>query len=521
MAMVGTTAESTAEALARWVDLARAGADARLDPTDRTRLGQFSTPMATAKLMASMFAATAAHERLLDAGAGVGTLTAAWISELCARPIPPRRVSVVSVELDRGLLPYLEDTLHACRSACERAGIDFEAQILDQDFIEVGAEALRGGMFASPLQPFTSAILNPPYRKINAKSHHRRLLGSIGVETSNLYTAFVSIAVRLLAPGGEIVAITPRSFCNGPYFRQFRRTLLQEASLRRIHLFQSRDTAFRDHGVLQENIILRAVRGAGVTDKVVISSSTGPHDRAIAAREVPIEQVVRPDDADAFIRIVPDESGDQTASRMAVFRATLSDLTLGVSTGRVVDFRAERFLRAYPAADTAPLIYPGHCRDGFVQWPKLEGRKPNALVVCPETTGLLVRAGTYVLVRRFSAAEERRRVVAVVHDPDRVPGEWTGFENHLNYYHRAGEGLPRDLAMGLSIFLNSTLVDHYFRQFNGHTQVNATDLRSLRYPTEDQLITLGSRAGETYPTQAEIDHIVETELPNRASAGHS
>lgn len=517
MAITQTAGEFTAEALARWVDLARTGADARLDPTERARLGQFSTPMATAKLMASMFAGTTGDERLLDAGAGVGTLTAAWITEICARPDPPRRVSVVTIELDRGLRPYLEDTLRACRWMCEKTGIDFEGQILTEDFIEFGAAALRGGMFASPFQPFTSAILNPPYRKITAKSHHRRLLGTVGLETSNLYTAFLSIVVRLLAPGGEVVAITPRSFCNGPYFRHFRQTLLQEASLRRIHLFQSRDTAFRDHGVLQENIILHAVRGAGATKRVVISSSTGPHDQAIVAREVSIEQVVRADDANAFIRIVPNELGDRTASRMADFRASLSDLKLGVSTGRVVDFRADQFLRACPAANTAPLIYPGHCRDGFVQWPKLEGRKPNALVVGPETAGLLVRAGTYVLVRRFSAPEERRRIVAVVHDHHRVPGEWIGFENHLNYYHRLGEGIPRDLAMGLSLFLNSTLVDDYFRQFNGHTQVNATDLRSLTYPSDDQLRRLGNAVGETYPTQDEIDYMLDTDFRSQTS----
>ena len=50
------------------------------------------------------------------------------------------------------------------------------------------------------------------------------------------------------------------------------------------------------------------------------------------------------------------------------------------------------------------------------------------------------------------------------------------------------------LAKGLAAFLNSTLVDSYFRQFNGHTQVNATDLRLLKYPSLKTLIKLGSWA---------------------------
>ncbi len=60
----------------------------------------------------------------------------------------------------------------------------------------------------------------------------------------------------MLRPGGELVAILPRSFCNGPYFERFRRFLLSQAALQQIHLFDARDKAFREDRVLQENIII-------------------------------------------------------------------------------------------------------------------------------------------------------------------------------------------------------------------------------------------------------------------------
>ncbi|MEJ7713502.1 MAG: hypothetical protein WKF84_27575 [Pyrinomonadaceae bacterium] len=66
---------------------------------------------------------------------------------------------------------------------------------------------------------FTHAILNPPYRKINSSSDTRLYLRAVGIETSNLYTAFLALTTRLLTSGGQLVAITPRSFCNGSYFR--------------------------------------------------------------------------------------------------------------------------------------------------------------------------------------------------------------------------------------------------------------------------------------------------------------
>ncbi len=64
------------------------------------------------------------------------------------------------------------------------------------------------------------------------------------------------------------------------------------------------------------------------------------------------------------------------------------------------------------------------------------------------------------------------------------------------------------MAVGLAVYLNSTIVDSYFRQFSGHTQVNATDLRGLRYPSRGQLYKLAESAGAGTRDQAAIDSAV-------------
>jgi adenine-specific DNA-methyltransferase len=53
------------------------------------------------------------------------------------------------------------------------------------------------------------------------------------------------------------------------------------------------------------------------------------------------------------------------------------------------------------------------------------------------------------------------------------------------------------------------MVDAYFRQFNGHTQVNAADLRNLKYPTRRDLEELGAQIGDDFPVQAELDRLIE------------
>jgi len=229
-------------------------------------------------------------------------------------------------------------------------------------------------------------------------------------------------------------------------------------------------------------------------------------------RKITQSELIKPDDADQFIHIVPDEAGGHVSDSMTTLTHSLDDLNLSVSTGRVVDFRSRSFLRADPEPGSAPMIYPTHFRESWIAWPKLGHKKPNACIVNKESEKWLIPSAIHVLVKRFSAKEEKRRIVAAIFDPARVPCDVVAFENHLNYYHENGKGLSPKLAKGLTAFLNSTLVDTYFRQFNGHTQVNATDLRNLKYPSRAELEKLGEKIGEIFPNQDDLDRFIEQEL---------
>ncbi|MBI2438012.1 MAG: Eco57I restriction-modification methylase domain-containing protein [Lentisphaerae bacterium] len=498
-----------ADSLLLTLDEVRKEASARLDSRHRAQMGQFLTPSPIAILMAGMFACRGSDIRILDPGAGAGTLCAALVLTLCQRPTRPAAIAVTAYEIDPVLVGYLRDTLERCRFACEAVGISFQGRLMYDDFLEAGASALAGNLFARGEQErFDCAILNPPYRKIRTDSRERSLLRSIGLETTNLYTGFVAVAARLLAPDGELVAITPRSFCNGPYFEPFRRYLLQEMRFRRVHVFDARDAAFADDKVLQENVVFHAVKNTKANAAVIVSASAGPSGLDLRMRMIEHDELIRPHGRHTVIHVVPEEEGESTRDQISGLGATSSGLGLTVSTGRVVDFRARDLLRSWPGKNTVPLIYPCHFKQGFVEWPNGNTRKPNALALGPRAEELVVPEGHYVLTKRFSAKEERRRIVAAVYDPARIPAPQVAFENHVNYFHARGAGLSEALAKGLAAYLNSSLVDAYFRQFSGHTQVNASDLRSLPYPTRSALIALGRRIGKCFPAQDGLDHLV-------------
>lgn len=491
-------------------DAARREVSPTLDPKQRSKLKQFMTPAPVAAFMAGMFDRLPKALRLLDAGAGVGSLTAAFVREAASRKDRPRSIDVTAFEVDPLLGQHLAQTLAACAEECEEAGIAFTSRIIVDDYILHSAEPLPAKRSA-PGQ-YDCAILNPPYAKIGTGSKTRKTLGNMGIETTNLYAAFVAVALDQLKPGGQLVAITPRSFCNGSYFEPFRRFMLEHSALRKIHVYESRKQAFKDDEVLQENIIYQLVKAEPQAANVRISSSRSPQDLDATARDVPFVEVVVPNDPHAFIRLAVSKEDGDLALRVRALPCTLHDLGVTVSTGRVVDFRARGHLRKDPEPGSVPLIYPCHFNGGYVSWPKPGAKKPNALVSNAETAALMVPRGTYVLTKRFSSKEEKRRLVAVVYDPGRIDSEWVGFENHLNYFHISGKGLPGDLARGLALFLNSTAVDQYFRQFSGHTQVNATDLRNLHYPSVKQLEEAGRLFGEALRGQEWIDGIVEALL---------
>lgn len=272
-----------------------------------------------------------------------------------------------------------------------------------------------------------------------------------------------------------------------------------------MHLFQSRSKAFKDDEVLQENIIIRLERG-GQQGLVTVTTSTDDTFADLVTHEHPFDRIVFPDDPERFIH-VPMSPEKNAIELSEAIRCTLADLGIKVSTGPVVDFRLKEHLRDMPGEDTVPLLYPGHFSSTGTTWP-IEGmKKPNAIERNADTKKWLYPTGFYCVVRRFSSKEERRRIVASVVEPNAFgDAPVLGFENHLNLFHENKRGLPEALARGLAVFLNTSAVDENFRCFNGHTQVNATDLKRMKYPSRETLIELGEWAMQQGTlTQEQID----------------
>ena len=471
----------------------------------KASLGQFFTPATTAAFMAGMFRRVDGACRLLDAGAGIGSLSSAFVERWKSGGFAFDSVQVDAWEIDSAILPHLRAT----GAQLEHPSLQY--RIHHADFVLRSAERLERSLFSSVRPVYTHAILNPPYRKLGATSEHRLALRGINLDSGNLYSAFLSLSVEQMEEGGEVVAIVPRSFCNGPYYKVFRAHLLRRASIVGLHLFESRTAAFKDDGVLQENIIIHLLVGV---DRLPVNVSVSSDDSFADLRSVTVDAdaVVHKGDRD-FVIHVPDQSQESSDASRWALTSTIKDLGISVSTGPVVDFRLRAHLRDEPEHGTVPLLYSGHFRDGRSTWPDVRGKKPSWIVSNSETERWLYAPGTYCVVRRFSSKEERRRIVSSVLSREEVSTfSAIGFENHLNVFHIARGGVDANLAFGLMCFLNSEGVDVAFRRRSGHTQVNVSDLTAMRYPNAQQLRDLGQWAR----TQAKLPpELVDEEVERR------
>ncbi|WP_223280169.1 N-6 DNA methylase [Nostoc sp. PA-18-2419] len=139
-----TLAEISSQSLLAEVDLLRSLASLKLTQDKKGSMGQFLTPASVAELMAGMFDRLDLPEiSLLDAGAGIGSLLAAFVIKVCQHQKHISTLRVVAYEIDPFLIRYLHQTLKLCEKECQRLNISFNYEIRETDFIEDTVRQLK------------------------------------------------------------------------------------------------------------------------------------------------------------------------------------------------------------------------------------------------------------------------------------------------------------------------------------------------------------------------------------------
>ena len=480
--------------------------------------GLFLTPVAAADFMARQIAAKPVTVRVLDPAAGSGTLCCAVVEAIMAQRTKPKGVRLVAYEIDAGLIAPLRAVLVYLADWCRaRHHVSLDVEIAATDFVMANANALRPrGLFAeaAAAETFDVVISNPPYFKIAKDDPRAEAAADVVHGQPNIFALFMAVGAALLHDGGGFVFITPRSFASDPYFRRFRTVFFDMVRPTGIHVFGSRRDAFRRDAVLQENVIVSGVRenawhGRHPTASIGITSSGGVDDiDAGGNRRVPVDTVLRLGTEDRILRLPICDEDEQALATVDSWPGSLAALGMDISTGPVVPFRATDLV--VEAGDIpkrhVPLLWMNHVQAMQATWPL--GRHKPEYIARAGAEALLVPSKNYVLIRRFSAKEQPRRLTAAPYIAADFAVPEIGFENHLNYIHRPGGTLSEDEAWGLAALYNSSLLDTWFRAVNGNTQVSATELRAMRLPLRDTIVALGRKTKRLAEPMAGLDTLV-------------
>ena len=408
-----------------------------------------------------------------------------------------------AVETDADLLPPLA----AARGRGARV------RLIGDCFVRWGLDRPRASH-----PGYSHAILNPPYRRLPAGSEERAALRDAGLDVANLYTAFVALAVERLAPGGELVAIVPRSFTSGPTHAAFRRWLLDRAALLRIHAFERRDAVFGDDGVLQEIVVVHLREGVA-QGPVTVSTSSDDGFRDLDVAEYERDAVLLPRDPHRCIRI-PTPGTPTPLDARPGFGWILSDLGVSVSTGPMIRSREIDRLRRADEEGALPLVHTRHHVGPGLVWPA-PGDHDDESLSADAPPRLSYPRGHYVLVRRYAPKEGARRVMTCRLRPQDLSDHVLRFslQDRFNILHVDQSGLPANLAAGLAAYLGTTFVDAHIRSVSGTTQINAADLRALPCASREVLSDLGAWAERqpSWPDTAALDGRLDKLL--RGTAG--
>jgi adenine-specific DNA-methyltransferase len=429
----------------------------------RVAAGQFFSPSAIAHYMAHITGELENGMHILDPGAGIGILTSAICEKALQQKI--RKISVTCYESDPILYVLCRWVLARTQDILNEYGIDISIELYQRDFVEAMAEKSTSlslwSQDAHPKHSFDLVILNPPYFKVNQKDPRAYLVKEIAQGRTNMYTIFMSLAASTLTVGGRFVSITPRSFASGAYFKHFRQQFFNTIEPELIHIFDSRRSAFEEAEVLQENIILSGTK-KGVTPVespfVIISRSHGLDDLTHPLmQQIQRRYVVDSTQKDPILHLPTSDIDMHLLQAFKRWNNSLTTYGLEISTGPIVPFRALNILtdaKQVEDSSAVPLLWLQHIRRMNINWPLGSFNKPQA-VLLHEGQKQLTKNVTQIILRRFSAKEDPRRITAAVLSEKMFGTDVIALENHLNYLYRPTGTLSYEEAVGLAAFLNS------------------------------------------------------------------
>ena len=456
----------------------------RLETSKKTKKdkGQFFTPTDIAYYMSQFSSITKKNIRILDPGCGTGVLSIA----LCLHLAENTNVKGIHLDLyenDNAIYEILESNILELKKVLSSKNIHFQYNLMLNNFITSNEEEWNNNSG----QKYDLIISNPPYKKLSITSEESTAMKSIVKGQPNIYALFMAMSLHLLLPEGEMIFITPKSFCSGAYFDLFRKYFFENCDITNIHLFTNRSNTFLSEKVLQETIIFKAIKSKDMNRVVKITSSTDSNFEIIDSISVAHSDLYRIHNLKSNFYLLKNQGEYNILKLINSFTSTFESLGYKFKTGPIVDFRMDTYISGSTKLDN-PLIWPCHISpSGFVRFPNDQQKDQYIKSI----KSFLLPNKETIIIKRFTSMDEKRRLSPNLFFP--LSGyNQIGIENHLNYLSTNSKTeIGIEELYGIYCILNTTIYDQYYRILNGNTQVNVYELNNIPIPDKNNIFELG------------------------------
>jgi adenine-specific DNA-methyltransferase len=467
--------------------------DINKDSKKKKSEGQYFTPLEIAKLMASFAAIRKESIKILDPGCGTAILACALVEYILKQNYGIKNIELILYEIDLDILYLTNKVLNYLREWISDKGINLQYSVIEKDFILENS----GTFFKnSEMKNYDIIISNPPYFKLRKNDERVLNTQTLVSGQTNIYSLFLGLASKLLKEDGELIFITPRSFASGEYFKAFRKYFFSTVKIEKIHLFHSRKDAFSRNKVLQEMIIIKASKPLIKNNyKISISSSNGVTDISdLKSKRFTSNELIDFDSKSKILHLPTSQFEERILTLVSSWKEQLINFHIQISTGKVVSFRASRFIQktySEGSASISPLFWLNNIDKMLLKWPLELPNKGQYIQNERESFSLLIPNKTYIFLRRFSTKDDISRLIAAPYFCNFMLSDYIGVENKVNYLYKIDGQLSREETIGLCALLNSEIYDTYFKIINGNINVSATELREMKFPPLNIIIDIG------------------------------
>lgn len=473
-----------------------------INKKERKKIGQFFTSKETALFMANLSKCKKRSIRILDAGAGTGILSIALLEKL-NKIDEIESIEIDLYENDNKIINILDSNMRKAQEVLKKI---IHYNIINKNFIVFNKNS------ETPI--YDIVVSNPPYKKIGKNDIESTVMQDVVYGQPNLYFLFMEMSERLLKKDGELICIVPRSWTSGTYFKKFRQKFLDNTKITNMHLFVSRDEVFNKENVLQETMIIRAIKSDVKLKEIQITQSFSNNDfDKIKSYLINYDTCIKNDD-ERYVYLPVDDQDINVLEIVNNFNTKLKDIGLKLKTGLTVDFRNEEFLEKNATSENVPLLSSIHFKNGLISFPS---NQDEAQYVTKDNSALLQKNTNYLFIKRFSSKEENRRIQPAMFFKNELDNyDYISTENHINFITCLNNSeLDKNMVYGLYVIYNSSLYDKYYRILNGSTQVNATEINNIPIPSENLIIELGKRIRENGNITTEVcDNILMEAINN-------